>query len=159
MSDNALRQQLVNLLAQRQAHMSFEDAVADFPEAHFNTTPPNMDSSFWHLLEHIRLAQWDILDYIRNPAYEYRDWPRDYWPPLGARADRTAWQATVSQFLADRQALVDIIEDPETDLLAQIPHGEPGHTVLREVLVAADHNAYHIGEFAVLRQTLGLWPE
>ncbi|HQA66980.1 MAG TPA: DinB family protein [Aggregatilineales bacterium] len=156
-TDAQLRQHLVNLLTQRQAHMAFEDAIADFPEEHYNTIPPNMDRSFWHLLEHIRIAQWDILDYIVNPQYEYLNWPDEYWPETGKQADRAAWQQTVEQFLHDRQTLVDLIEDPKTDLYAQIPHGEPGHNILREILVAADHNAYHIGEFAVLRQVMGLW--
>lgn len=157
--DEQLRQQLVNLLSERQAHASFGDAVADFPEEHINTTPPNMERSFWHLLEHIRLGQADILDYIRNPDYEQVEWPEGYWPPEGETTDMAGWQRTVEQFLADRQTLVEIVKDPETDLYAQIPHGEPGHNVLREVLVAADHNAYHIGEFSVLRGVMELWPE
>jgi hypothetical protein len=155
--DQELRQQLVNLLVVRQAHMAFEDAVADFPEAYINTRPENVAYSFWHLLEHLRICQYDILDYIRNPAYQTLNFPDDLWPAKAADTDWAGWQQTVDRFLADRQALVDIITDPASDLLAPIPHGWDGHNILREILVVADHNAYHIGEFAILRQTLKLW--
>jgi hypothetical protein len=156
--DQELRKQLRNLLLVRQAHQSFEDAVADFPPEHFNSRPPNNPYTFWHLLEHLRLAQRDILDYIRDPDYTWPDWPADYWPAPDSTADSAAWQATIDRFLADRQALADLVSDPATDLYAQIPHGSPGHNVLREVLVAADHNAYHVGELAIQRQNMDLWP-
>jgi hypothetical protein len=156
--DKELRKQLHNMLLVRQAHLTFEDAVADFPLEHINSRPPNNPYTFWHLVEHLRLAQWDILDYIRNPNYAALSWPDDYWPARDATADPAAWQASIDQFLADRQALADIVADPATDLYAQIPHGYPGHNVLREILVVADHNAYHIGELAIQRQNMSLWP-
>ncbi|MCB8982530.1 MAG: DinB family protein [Ardenticatenaceae bacterium] len=157
MADDELREQLVNLLVKRQAHMTFEDAVANFPEAWINGRAPAVPYTFWHLLEHLRISQYDILDYIRNPAYEELDFPDDLWPAREAETDRAGWQATIDQFLADRQALVDIVRDPATDLLAQIPHGWEGHNVLREILVVADHNAYHVGELGILRQVVGCW--
>ena len=157
MSETLIRAQLVNLLTVRQAHMSFEDAIKDFPPAHFNTQPPKVVYTFWHVLEHLRIAQWDILDYVRNPNYKSIEWPRDYWPAQEATTDAAGWQHTIDQFLADRAAFVAIIQDPQTDLYAPIPHGSKEHTILREVLITAEHNAYHIGEFAILRQVVGIW--
>lgn len=156
-SDQILRQQLTNLLMVRQAHMSFEDAIKDFPEEHINTRPPDLDYTIWHLVDHIRICQWDILEYIRNPDYAAPDFPSGYWQPPGTTTDVAGWNNTIVQFQTDRQALVEIINDPARDLTAQIPHGQPSHNILREILIVADHNAYHIGEIGVLRQTLGLW--
>lgn len=155
--DQELRQQLENMLVKRQAHMTFEDAVAGFPEAHINTHASHVDYSFWHLLEHLRICQYDILDYIRNPRYQVLEFPDGYWPDKEADTDLAGWQHTIDLFLADRQSLVDIINDPETDLYAPIPHGWDGHNILREILVVADHNAYHLGELGILRQTMNLW--
>ncbi len=156
MSDQHTREQVVNLLTLRQAHMSFEDAVEQFPPSHINTRPPKVDYTFWHLLEHLRICQWDILDYIRNPGYQHREWPREYWPAADAMTDETGWNQSVHQFLEDRAALVAIAQDSHTDLYRPIPHGYDGHTILRELLVVADHNAYHIGELAILRQVVGI---
>ncbi len=156
-NSQALREQLTNLLTVRQAHMLLEDAIEDFPEAHINTKLPNTDYTFWHLLEHLRRCQWDILDYIRNADYVPRAFPTDYWPDKSATTDHTGWQQSVNQFNADLQTLVDIVNNPETDLYAQIPHAAPGHTVLREVLIVGQHNAYHLGELGCARQALDLW--
>jgi hypothetical protein len=155
--DESLRQQLVNLLMLQQAHMGFEAAVANFPMAHINTRPPHLQYSFWHLLEHVRFCQWDILDYIRNPQYQHVSWPDDYWRDPSEDTDSAGWQATIHQFLADRETLVKMVQDPATDLYAPIPHGHPTHNILREILIVADHNAYHIGEFGILRQVMQLW--
>ncbi len=157
MQDQHLRQQLVNALTARQAHQRFDEVIADFPAAHYNSCPPSLNYSFWHLLEHMRIAQADILDYIKNPAYAYLKFPDDYWPPRDATADGAAWQSTIAAFKADLAALVAIVQDPARDLCAQIPHGEAGHSILREILVVAAHNSYHIGEFGILRAELGLW--
>ena len=157
MSDKHIREQLVNALKLRQAHLTFETAIADFPAEHFNTRPANTPYSFWHLLEHLRKTQADILNYIENPDYQYRKWPDDYWSPASAEADGSMWQGTIDAFLADRAALVGIVQDPARDLYAQIPHGQPGHTILREILVIAAHNSFHIGELGSLRGTMGLW--
>ncbi|MBZ0309587.1 MAG: DinB family protein [Anaerolineae bacterium] len=155
--DSVLRQQLVNLLTVEQAHMSFEAAVQNFPMEHINTRPPKLDYTFWHLVEHLRICQWDILDYIRNPQYQSMSFPKDYWPDRSAKTDAAGWQDTVTRFLADRQALVDLVQNPDTDLYSPIPHGYDGHNILREILIVADHNTYHIGELGILRQMMALW--
>jgi len=157
--DEILREQLVNLLLARQAHMSFEDAVQDFPADHINTRPPNVTYSFWHLVEHLRICQWDILDYIRNANYQSHEWPAGYWPDRSSTTEKAGWDESVAQFIADRQTLVEIVQNPQTDLYSPIPHGYGGHNILREILIAADHNAYHIGELGILRGSMGLWPK
>jgi hypothetical protein len=157
MADDILRQQLLQLLDGRGAHMPFEAAVAEFPDEAINRRPPNVPYTPWHLLEHIRIAQADILDYIRNRAYLAPNWPEEYWPARDALATPQQFAGTIARFEADRAALHDIVADPATDLLAVIPD-TPGHTILREIRVIADHNAYHVGEFAILRQVMGTWP-
>ena len=137
--------------------MTFEEAVADFPPERINDAPPNVGYSPWHLLEHIRLTQRDILDFIREAQYTARSWPADYWPAPADRADGAAWERTIAAFLADRAALEAIVVDPEVDLLAPLRWGDP-YTVMREILLVADHTAYHTGEFAILRQVMGTWP-
>lgn len=157
-NDQLLREQLKQLLDGRNAHMPFEEAVADFPMELINTRPTNVPYTFWHLIEHLRLTQYDILDFCRNPDYVEREWPADYWPARDAEASSQAWQASVEQFQADKAALVEIIEDPAVDPLAELTHA-PGYTVLREIHVVADHNAYHTGELGILRQVMEAWPE
>ena len=152
-----LRRQLVRLLDGVDAHMPFEEAVRDFPDEAMNERPPNVGYTPWHLVEHLRLTQWDILDYVTNPTYVEREWPREYWPDPSATATRADWDASVAGFLADRAAIRALILDDERDLFAVIP-GTPGHTLLREVRIVADHNAYHVGELAILRQVMGSWP-
>jgi DinB family protein len=157
MDDKALRKQLAELLDGVGAHMPFEEAVADFPDDAINRRPPNVDYGPWQLLEHLRLTQFDILEYVRNPDYEEREWPREYWPEPDAVATRQQFDETIRLFLEDRTALRTILMDPATDLFAVIP-GSPGHNLVREIRIDADHNAYHIGEFAILRQVMGTWP-
>jgi hypothetical protein len=157
MDDAALRHQLTDLLDGADAHMSFAEAVADFPDDAINRRPPNVDYTAWHLLEHLRLTQADILDYVTNPAYVEPSWPADYWPDRDATATRAQFDQTIQEFETDLAALRALVADPARDLFAVIP-GTPGHTLLREVRIDADHNAYHIGEFAILRQVMGTWP-
>jgi hypothetical protein len=152
-----LRRQLVRLLDGVDAHMPFEEAVRDFPDEAMNERPPNVGYTPWHLVEHLRLTQWDILDYVTNPTYVEREWPRDYWPDPSATATRADWDASVAGFLADRATLRSLVLDEDRGLSAVIP-GTPGHTLLREVRIVADHNAYHVGELAILRQVMGSWP-
>ncbi len=152
-----LREQLLELIDARGAHMPFDVAVRDFPADGINGRPPHVPYTPWHLLEHIRAAQWDIVDYIRNRAYLAPAWPDEYWPARDATATPELFAATIERITTDRQALRDLVADPTTDLLATIP-GTPGHTILREVRVIGAHNAYHIGEFAILRQVMGTWP-
>ena len=152
-----LRDQLAEFLDGEGAHMAFEEAVADFPDGSINLRAPNVEYTPWHLLEHLRRTQRDILDYIRQDGYEELDWPADYWPKRDATATPGEFRATVKGFRSDRAELRAILMDPATDLFAVLP-GTPGHTVLREIRINADHNAYHVGEFAVLRQVMGTWP-
>jgi hypothetical protein len=154
--DKVLREELLHLLRGGNAHLSFDDAVADFPMDAINRRPPNVPYTPWHLLEHLRLAQWDILDFVRNPNYQEMQWPDDYWPAPDAEADAAAWDKTLATFRADLKAVEDLVNDPQTDFSATIAHGD-GQTILREILLVADHNAYHIGEFAILRQVMGTW--
>lgn len=156
-NDRILREQLLALLEGGHAHQSFDQVVADFPLDQINTRPPNVPYTFWHLVEHLRITQWDILDYIRNTNYVWMRWPDDYWPRPEEQADPVRWNDTLNRFRADLAALQALVRDPATDLTAPLPHA-PQHTILREVLLAADHNAYHIGELGILRQVNGLWP-
>jgi hypothetical protein len=156
--DTVLRQHVLNLLRGGQASMTFEDAVADFPMDRMNDRPPNVPYTPWHLLEHLRITQWDILDFVRNPNYTEMKWPDAYWPAPDATADAAAWNETLRAFRADFAAVCALVADPATDLYATIPHGD-GQTILREALLVADHNAYHTGEFAILRQVMGTWPQ
>ena len=154
--ERLLRELLLQRLRGRGAHMPFEEAVKDFPMAAINTVFPNGTYTPWALLEHLRLTQLDILDYVRDPNYAHKQWPKEYWPPEGKQVTPKDWDDTVSRFLADRLELEKLLEDPATDLYAKIPWGGD-HTILREVLIVSDHNAYHLGEFAIMRQVMATW--
>lgn len=156
-TDQSLRNHVLYLLRMQGAHMTFDDAVAEFPEHLINTFPPNVPYSPWHLVEHLRICQWDILEYTINPRHKSPPWPEGYWQPKDAKADWTTWTKSIEQFRRDLQAMQDFVADPNTDLITPIPHGYGGHTVLREALLLADHNAYHVGELAILRQVMGAW--
>jgi hypothetical protein len=156
-SDRAVRDEALFLLQRGNAHMSLDEAVADFPLDRINERPPHVSYSSWHLLEHLRLTQRDILDFIRDPTYQERSWPADYWPAPDATTDAAGWAQTLAAFRADAAALAALANDPGRDLHAAIPWGD-GQILLRELLVVADHNAYHTGEFAILRQVMGPWP-
>jgi hypothetical protein len=153
-----VRRQLVELLRAQGAHMPFEAAVAEFPRDAINCPVPTLPAyTPWRLLDHLRYAQWDILDYIRNREYLEPTWPDNYWPPDGSAATPEQFDETIAAFHRDRATLQAVIEDPTVDLFAVIP-GTPGHTIFREIRVVGAHNAYHIGEFAILRQVMGTWP-
>jgi hypothetical protein len=154
--DEVLREQLLALLRGGNAHQPFNDAVADFPLEAINTRPPNVTYTPWHLLEHLRIAQWDILEFVRDPKHISPAWPEGYWPAQDAQADEMMWHDTIIRFREDLSGLEQLVKDKSIQLTAPIPHA-PQYTVLREVLVASDHNAYHIGEFAILRQIMGTW--
>ena len=156
-ADQIVRDHLLALLRGGSAYMTFDQAIANFPMDRINERPPNVPYTLYHVLEHMRITQWDILDYIRNPNYKEMEWPKDYWPAQDSTADESAWNETIRRFKADKSEIESIINDPQTDLYAPIPHGYGGHTILREVLVVADHNAYHTGEFAILRQVMNAW--
>lgn len=151
-----LREQLLQLLAGRHAHMTIEEAVEDFPPEAMNEVPSNVAYTPWQLLEHIRIAQWDILEFIRDPEHVSPDWPDGYWPARSKQADEQMWENSVQRLLADREALAVIVRNPETELYAPLPHA-PDYTILREILVVADHTAYHLGELGMMRQVLDAW--
>ncbi len=151
-----VREQLVIGLRGADAHMTFEEAVADFPDAAINVRPPNVAYTPWHLVEHLRITQWDVLEYIRDPDHVSPEWPLGYWPDPSAETTPAAFRASVEGFLADRRDLEAIASDPGVDVLAPIPHA-PRHTVARELRVIANHNSYHVGELAGLRQVTGSW--
>lgn len=152
-----LRRELLELLRGRGARMPFADAVAAFPMDAINRRAPNVGYTPWHLLEHLRITQRDILDYIRNDDYHELSWPDDYWPDPDAQATADDWNRTVDAFATDLEALQAIVGDDSVDLTAPLPHA-PQHTTLREIRTVGDHNAYHVGEFAILRQVMGTWP-
>jgi hypothetical protein len=156
--DRLIRQQLVKMLVGGQAHMGFDAVVANFPLDYINHTAPNVPYTPWHFLEHMRIAQWDILEFILDPNHVSPDYPHGYRPPATEQAGVAQWHQTVDAIRADLQDLQSIATDPAIDLFAPIPHAQE-YTIFRELLVVADHNAYHIGELALLRQVMGLWPE
>jgi hypothetical protein len=156
-SNQVLREQVLALLRGGSAHDNFPNVMADFPLEYINHRPVNVEYSFWHLLEHMRIAQWDILEFVRNPDHQSPEWPAGYWPARDETADEEQWKKTIQAIERDLEALQAIVADPQVDLLAEIPHA-PGYTILREALLVADHNAYHLGEFGILRQVAGTWP-
>lgn len=157
-AEKIVRKQLVALLRGGSAHMDFEEVVSRFPLDSINKRAPNTPYSIWHILEHMRITQWDILEFIRNPNHVSPHYPEGYRPRPDDAADEARWRKTISAFRADLEALQNLVSDPGTDLFAPISHA-PNYTVFREAILAADHNAYHLGELAILRQVMDLWPE
>ncbi|HET9725627.1 MAG TPA: DinB family protein [Gemmatimonadales bacterium] len=155
--DTALRDHLARALGWAEAHMSFDDAVADLPAGLRGKVPSGLPYSPWQLLEHIRITQHDILDFCRNPDYEEIAWPDAYWPKSPAPPSADAWDVSVRRIREDRAGLEALARDPSIDLAARIPHGS-GQTYLREILLVIDHTAYHMGELIVARRLLGAWP-
>jgi hypothetical protein len=154
---SALREHLLDLLRGGGAHLDFEAAVAGLPAHLRGAKVADLPHTPWRLLEHMRIAQWDILEFCRNPRHVSPPFPEGYWPAGDAPPDEAAWDRSVEAFRADLQAMQDLVADPATDLFAVIPHGQ-GQTVLREALLVADHNAYHLGQLVVVRRLLGAWP-
>jgi len=157
-SDRDLREQLVYLLKGGGAHVHFMDALEGFPAGKHGTFADALPHTGWQLLEHVRLAQWDIMDFSKNSKHVSPDFPGGYWPKTPAPANEKAWDESVAAFQRDLQEMVHLVQDPRTDLFAKIPHGQ-GQTILREALLLADHNAYHLGQLVDLRRALGAWPE
>jgi hypothetical protein len=151
--DSSLRKHLENLLSMEGAHLSFDAAVDDFPAHLRGVKPPGAPHTAWQLLEHLRIAQEDILDFSRNPEYREKNFPDDYWPAGEAPPDQHSWDESVRRFRSDLRELRELIADTKNDLLAPIPHGQ-GQTLLREALLVADHNAYHLGQLIFVRKTL-----
>jgi hypothetical protein len=156
--DQVLRDHLLYLLRGGDAHLHFDAAVADLLPELRGARAADVRHTAWRLLEHMRIAQWDILEFSRNAKHVSPPFPEGYWPKGDAPPDAAAWDRCLAAFRADLQAMQDLVADPSTDLFAPIPHGE-GQTILREALLVADHNAYHLGQLIMLRRVLGAWPE
>jgi hypothetical protein len=155
--DRALREHVLNLLDGHSAHVTFDQAVADFPPELRGVRPAGLMLTAWRLLEHMRIAQWDIIEFSRDAKHASPDFPGGYWPATDAPPDNAAWDRSVQAFGSDLRAMKRLVKNPATDLAARIPHGT-GQTILREALLVADHNAYHIGQIVLLRRLLGAWP-
>jgi hypothetical protein len=155
-TDSQLRQHLVKLLKGGDAHANFDTAIGNFPVGLRSKRPEDVEHSPWEVLEHLRIAQWDILEFSRNPQHKSPEFPVGYWPSTQAPPDGDAWDKSAEAFRKDLQAFCDFVSDESTDLFARIPHGDK-QTILREVLVAADHTSYHLGELILLRRILGAW--
>ena len=150
------REQISKQLNSQEAHVGFDKAVNGLSPELRGKKPKGASHSAWELLEHIRIAQWDILEFTRNLKHESPKWPEGYWPKTAAPPNDAAWTKSIAQVKRDRKALQDLVCDPNNDLLAEIPGGT-GQTLLREALLAADHLAYHVGELIFLRKMLGAW--
>ncbi|OPY64213.1 MAG: DinB superfamily protein [Syntrophorhabdaceae bacterium PtaU1.Bin034] len=156
-SGKILREELLALLEGGNAHMSYGDAVAGFPMEDINRRVPHGSYTMWHLLEHMRIVQWDILEFTRNPEHVSPDFPDGYWPAPDKKATPAMWDKTVKGFRDDLDAIQGIVRDPKTDFFGPIPHARD-YTVLREMLLVADHNAFHVGELVALRRVLNMNP-
>jgi hypothetical protein len=153
-NDNSLRKHLLSLLNGGNAHLTFDEAIKDFPAALRGKRPKGSPHSPWEILEHMRIAQWDILEFTRNSEHVSPDFASGYWPTTPEPPDNKAWSKSEDAFRADLKAMTALVSDKSTDLFTPIPHGS-GQTVLREALVLADHNAYHLGQLVLLRRILG----
>jgi hypothetical protein len=157
-SDGALRQELAGLFERSHAHVSLKPALAGVPVEIRGVTPAGAPHSLWQLLEHLRIAQWDILEFSRDSKHVSPDWPSGYWPAAGVPPNDREWEKSLHAFEHELSEFRKLVLDPKTDLFAKIPHGT-GQTILREALLLADHNAYHIGQFVIVRRLLGAWHE
>jgi uncharacterized damage-inducible protein DinB len=157
-NEKALRDLLGRVLSWEDAHVSFDKAVEDFPVRLRGRQPAGLPYSGWQLVEHLRIAQHDILDFCLNAKYAHMKWPDDYWPRSPAPPTSAAWNTAIRQYRRDRAALQQLAANTKLDLNARIPHGT-GQTYLRELLLVADHNAYHVGQLILVRRVLGIWKE
>jgi len=155
-NDKSLREHLLNQLTGEEAHANFDAAVKDLPANLRGKRPQGAAHSPWEVLEHLRLAQWDILEFMRNPKHVSPEFPAGYWPSAQTPPNEKAWDQSVAAFRADLKAIADLTVSESTDLFAPIAHGD-GKTILREVLLVADHNSYHLGELVLLRRVLDAW--
>ena len=156
MSDSSLREHLLYLLGGGGAHLHFEQALQGIPADLLGARVKGCSHTLWRLMEHMRICQWDILEFSRNPKHISPDFPEGYWPQEDAPPGIDSWDLSRQAFREDLQSMIDLVSDPETDLFASIPHGD-GQTILREALLVADHNAYHLGQIVFLRRCLNAW--
>jgi len=157
-SDNRkfIVEELTRLIEKGNAHASFDDAVAGISIDLVGVVPEHLPYGVWHMAEHLRIAQWDILEFCLGQDYQPMKWPDDYWPEVGPEVSKEQWEATLSGFRKDRQRFLDLLKDESRDLYAPFEHGD-GQSLFREALLIADHNAYHVGEIIVIRRLLGDW--
>jgi hypothetical protein len=158
MDERTLREHLRKALSWSEGHVDWKTALAGLPAKSRGQKPAGAPHSAWELLEHVRIAQWDILEFSRNPKHVSPDFPSGYWPETPVPPNDAAWEKSVRSFQSDLEAMEKLVADPKTDLAAPIPHGS-GQTILREALLLADHNAYHLGQFVLLRRLLGNWKD
>jgi len=158
LSDASLRQHLMDLLKGGNAHVGFLDALKNFPANKRGAFAKGLPHTAWQLLEHARIAQWDILEFSRNPKHVSPDFPAVYWPKTPVPRNEAAWKKSMEAFRRDLNAMAKLIANTRNDLVARFPWGD-GQTLLREALLLADHNAYHLGQIVDLRRALGNWPE
>jgi hypothetical protein len=154
----SLRKQVIDLLQGGNAHAGFDKVIAGIPANMRGGKVREIPHSPWMLLEHMRIAQWDILEFSRDRKHVSPQWPEGYWPGSEAPASAAAWNQSIKKFRADLNAMADLVKNPKTDLFTKIPWGD-GQTILRQALLVADHNAYHIAQMVDLRRLLGIWPE
>ena len=153
--DDAIREQVIALLKGGNAHLGFDEAIKDFPAKLRDVVPKGATHSAWQLIEHLRIAQWDILEFSRNPKHVSPEFPSGYWPQTKTPTD-AAWRKSITSFKTDLQAMEELVADTATDLYKKIPHGS-GQNILREALLVADHNSYHLGQLVLLRRLLDTW--
>jgi len=156
MKEKILREHLASLLSGGNAHLDWKGAFAGIPVKLRGLRPAGLPYSIWELLEHMRTAQWDILEFSRDPKHVSPDWPSGYWPASQAPPNLKAWDNSLKSFARDLAAMKKLVANPKTDLFAKIPHGT-GQTILRETLLVADHNSYHLGQVVAVRRLLGNW--
>ena len=155
-SEKQLRQQLAKALDWHEAHADFAAAVSDFPTELRGRVPEGLPYSGWQLLEHIRIALWDMVEFSRDARHKSPAWPEGYWPKAAAPPSAKAWDQSVKAIQEHLEEMRELVRDPKRDLLAPLPHGS-GQTLLREALLIADHNAYHLGQLVLVRRALGVW--
>jgi len=158
MDDRAVREHVLYLLRGGGAHLNFDAVIADLPAGQRGARVNGVPHTPWRLLEHMRICQWDILEFSRSADHVSPQFPDGYWPATDAPPDEDSWDTSVAEFRSDLQAMIHLVEDPDTDLFTPIPHGD-GQTILREALLVADHNAYHLGQMVLLRRCLGNWTD
>jgi hypothetical protein len=157
-NDKAVREHVLHLLESGHAHADLDRVLAGLPEEQRGQKPQGLPFTPWRLLEHMRIAQWDILGFCRSAKHVSPEWSAGYWPRGDAPEDSEGWEKSIKAFRSDLKAMRELIADPRTDLLARIPHGD-GQTILKEGLLVADHNAYHLGQLVLVRRLLGSWSD
>ena len=157
--NDTLQNELLRMLQGGGAHADFDTAIAKLPKKCRGATVKGIPYTIWRILQHMRLSQRDLLDYIKNPDYVEPSWPEDYWPQEKSPPSSAAWDKSVEQFRCDLQEVMELVKNPKTKILETIPHIRNGPPILREILLVADHNSYHIGQIILLRGLLGVWKD